>query len=74
MNDRLLTAQEIAELLNVPESWVREATRAERIPYIALGRYRRYSRHAIETWLADHHGGPPTPRQGLDFSRDSSLS
>ena len=27
MNDRLLTAQEVADLLAVPLSWVREATR-----------------------------------------------
>jgi excisionase family DNA binding protein len=72
-DDRLLTAQEVADLLNVPESWVREATRAERIPYLALGRYRRYSRHAIDAWLADQHGGPPLG-QRLDFRGDSSLS
>jgi len=64
MNERLLTAQEVAELLAVPLSWVREATRTERLPYIALGRYRRYHREAIEAWLAQHQGGPaPLTRQ-----------
>jgi len=59
MSERLLTAAEVAELLSVPESWVREATREERLPYLALGRYRRYSREAIEAWLEGQRGGPP---------------
>jgi excisionase family DNA binding protein len=59
MSERLLTAAEVADLLSVPVSWVREATRGERIPYLALGRYRRYSREAIEAWLAEQRAGPP---------------
>ncbi len=54
MSDRLLTAKEVAELLAVPESWVREATREGRIPHIALGRYRRYQPAAIDAWLAEN--------------------
>ena len=56
MSERLLTAKEVAELLAVPESWVREATRGGRLPYLALGRYRRYERAAIEAWLAEQRG------------------
>jgi excisionase family DNA binding protein len=59
MNERLLTAAEVAELLAVPLSWVREATREGRLPHLALGRYRRYQRAAIEAWLADQQAGPP---------------
>jgi excisionase family DNA binding protein len=58
MSERLLTAKEVAELLAVPESWVREATRAGRLPHLALGRYRRYERQAIEVWLAEQRGDP----------------
>ena len=58
MSERLLTASEVAELLAVPESWVREATRAGRLPHVPLGRYRRYQRAAIETWLAERRRGP----------------
>lgn len=58
MNQRLLTAGEVAELLAVPESWVREATREGRLPHLRLGRYRRYERGAIEAWLAEQRGGP----------------
>lgn len=53
MNDRLLVAKEVAELLAVPESWVREATRDGRLPHLSLGRYKRYERAAIEAWLAE---------------------
>jgi excisionase family DNA binding protein len=62
MSERLLTAGEVAELLAVPESWVREATREGRLPHLRLGRYRRYERAAIEAWLAEQRGGPPVPR------------
>ena len=62
ISERLLTAGEVAELLAVPESWVREATREGRLPHLALGRYRRYSRRAIEAWLADQQAGAPLAR------------
>jgi len=42
MSERLLTATDVAELLAVPESWIREATRAGKLPHIHLGRYIRY--------------------------------
>ena len=61
MTDTLLTAKQVAQLLAVPESWVREATREQRIPYIALGRYRRYDKAAIEAWLAQKQAGPNSP-------------
>ena len=54
MSDRLLTAKEVAQLLAVPESWVREATREGRIPHLRLGRYRRYQPAAIEAWLTEN--------------------
>jgi excisionase family DNA binding protein len=63
MTERLLTAQEVAELLAVPLSWVREATRAERLPHLKLGRYRRYQRQAIETWLTEQQAGPTEARR-----------
>ncbi len=49
--DRLLTAEQVAEMLAVKLSWVREATREGRLPHIALGRYRRYRRAEIEVFL-----------------------
>ena len=48
----LLTAQDVADLLGVPCSWVYQQSRAGRIPTVTLGRYRRYRREAIEAWVA----------------------
>src|SRR4051794_23523113 len=47
----LLRADDVAELLGVPTSWVYEQSRLGRIPTVTLGRYRRYRRDAIEQWL-----------------------
>ena len=62
MSERLLTASEVAELLALPESWVREATREGRLPHLSLGRYRRYSQRAIEAWLTEQQAGPAAGR------------
>jgi excisionase family DNA binding protein len=70
MNDQLLTAKQVADLLAVPESWVREATREGRIPHVKLGRYRRYQPTAIEAWLAEQGGQTPrTARPDLRSRR-----
>ena len=48
MTASLLTADQVAELLGVPTSWVYEQSRKGRIPTVTLGRYRRYRPEAIE--------------------------
>jgi excisionase family DNA binding protein len=57
VNDRLLTACEIAERLSVPETWVRAETRADRMPHVRLGRYRRYDWPAVVAWLETQQAG-----------------
>lgn len=57
MNEQLLTAQEVADLLAVPLSWVREATRDGRLPHLRLGRYRRYHASTIQAWLREQETG-----------------
>lgn len=57
MTDRLLDAGEVAELLHVPVRWVREATRAGKLPCVALGRYRRYSRPDVLAWVEAQKSG-----------------
>jgi len=52
VTDRLLKAEEVAELLAVPVSWVRESTRSGAMPHVELGRYRRYRLEDVEAWLA----------------------
>jgi excisionase family DNA binding protein len=54
IDDRLLTASDVAELLAVPERWVREHTRGGLIPHLRLGRYVRYRRDAVFRWLDEH--------------------
>ena len=57
MSERLLTAADVAELLTVPESWVRQETREERIPHLTLGRYKLYDREAVLAWLEGQRAG-----------------
>jgi excisionase family DNA binding protein len=51
VTDRLLDANEVAEWLGVPVSWVRESTRTGAMPAIPLGRYWRYDREDVLGWL-----------------------
>jgi excisionase family DNA binding protein len=53
MSGKLLTADDVAELLGVPTSWVYEQSRAGRIPTVTLGRYRRYRQEAIDEWVQE---------------------
>jgi len=54
---RLLTADEVASRLGVLPSWVNKAARANRIPHICVGRYRRFRWPEIEAWLEDQRRG-----------------
>jgi excisionase family DNA binding protein len=51
VTEQLLTAEQVAERLAVPVSWVRSATREDSIPFVELGRYRRYRWADVEEWL-----------------------
>jgi excisionase family DNA binding protein len=60
-DDRLIDAREVAELLNLPVRWVREATRDGRLPVVRLGRYRRYDADDVLAWVEEQKsGGRPT--------------
>jgi excisionase family DNA binding protein len=58
--ESLLTADEVAALLQVTTPWVYAQTRAGLIPHVALGRYKRYRRSAIEDWLMGIEHEPPS--------------
>jgi excisionase family DNA binding protein len=49
----LLTAEEVAALLRVSPGWVYEQSRRRRIPHVRLGRYVRFRRAALDSWLTD---------------------
>ena len=48
---RLLTVDEVAERLGVTKDWVWAQARADRIPHVQLGRYRRFREETLEAWL-----------------------
>lgn len=56
--DRLLTAAQVGDLLQVNSRWVLDAARRNAIPHIRLGRYVRFRRQDIETWLSEQRRGP----------------
>jgi excisionase family DNA binding protein len=53
----LLTAQEVAEMLGVPATWVYARTREGMIPTVRLGRYYRYRAEAIRAWVEECEAG-----------------
>ena len=71
MNERLLDANEVADLLNVPVSWVRESTRSRAMPCVRLGRYVRFERDAVIAWLKEcrQPGRPIVLRSGRPSGR-----
>jgi excisionase family DNA binding protein len=46
-----LTVQEAAELLRVPVSWLYERTRTNSVPHVKLGKYLRFDRDELTTWI-----------------------
>ncbi len=58
--DRLLTVQEVAEILKVPVSWVYEHTRAdclEPLPCLKIGKYLRFLETDIFNYLQEKRVG-----------------
>lgn len=49
----LLTAEEVAELLQVNRSWVYNAARQDAIPHVRFGRYVRFRKQSIDAWLSE---------------------
>ncbi|MGC2459384.1 MAG: helix-turn-helix domain-containing protein [Steroidobacteraceae bacterium] len=58
-SESLLTAGQLAERLNVPESWVRSEQRARRIPSQHLGKYVRFKLGDVERALAERRRQRP---------------
>lgn len=54
LEEPLLNVEQAAALLNVRPSWVRDATRAQRLPCIRIGRHLRFTRPMLEQWAAKH--------------------
>lgn len=71
MIERLLTAEEVAAVLSVPTSWVREHTRNGHLPHIELGRYRRYRLEKVLAYLDEQEmGGAAWRKHRPSLQRD----
>ena len=58
--ERLLTVEEVAEMFQVPQSWVYERTRKrglERLPHLKLGKYLRFEEGAVREFLGQQREG-----------------
>ena len=64
--NRLLTAQEVSELLGVKTSWVYAEARSGRLPHVRIGRYRRFRPEAIAAWVEEAEAGGTTMRATTD--------
>ena len=63
MNDRLLTAPQVAELIGMRTDYVYALARRKDIPHLRFGRTLRFRAEAIEEWLRT------TERGSLNGSR-----
>jgi excisionase family DNA binding protein len=57
VSDRLLDVAEVATLLGVKASWVREACRDGRLPHVRVGRYLRFRLERIYEWIEEQEQG-----------------
>ena len=54
-NRQVFTADQVAEQLQVPRSWVETAARRGEIGSRRIGRYRRFLQEDIDAFLNAHH-------------------
>jgi excisionase family DNA binding protein len=48
---KLMTALDVADLLSMKVSWVRQRVHRDEIPYYKIGNLVRFSRNDINKWL-----------------------
>ena len=61
--DRLLTAEQVGEMYQVPKTWVYGRTRkrgSEKLPCVKLGKYVRFQQGAVEEYMEQHRVGAKT--------------
>jgi excisionase family DNA binding protein len=64
VNDRFLTAREVAELLGLTTETVLRWARDDKLPGFRLGRQLRFRERDLEAWLAEHATGA-APQGGV---------
>ena len=53
---RLWTADEVAERLQLPKTWIYRAAREGDLPCVRCGRYRRFDPADVERWVDERKG------------------
>jgi excisionase family DNA binding protein len=53
MDQRLVGIKEMAEMLDVPESWLYSRTRTNEIPYFKIGKYVKFEPSSVMQWIKD---------------------
>jgi excisionase family DNA binding protein len=53
VTERLLTAEDVAELIGMRVDYVYRLAREDRIPHLRFGRVLRFRSKAIEAWLEE---------------------
>ena len=49
--EQLMTAEQVAEVLNVKPSWLFRAAQAERFPHVKVGRWVRFRPRDVREWI-----------------------
>ena len=66
-DDDLLTAEQVADWLGVPERTIRYwREQGTGPPYVRLGRWVRYRRGAVRAWLREQEQASRPPRHASD--------
>jgi excisionase family DNA binding protein len=65
MADRLLTVQQVAELLGTGVRFPRRLIEERRITFVRVGRHVRIPESAVSAYIAEHTVQPVTVRPGV---------
>ena len=57
LSQKLLSIEELAELLGVPKSWIYRRTSLGEIPYLKLGRYVKFDLDQVTAWVEEKQAG-----------------
>lgn len=63
MSNRLLNAEEVAELIGMRVDFVYALARRDEIPHLRFGRTVRFRSEALEEWLRESERGMPPSRR-----------
>ncbi|NUM58137.1 MAG: helix-turn-helix domain-containing protein [Bdellovibrionaceae bacterium] len=50
--EQYLNIDQVAEFLQLPKSWIYERTRNNTIPHYKMGKYLRFKKSDLDTWIS----------------------